>query len=119
MDRRMNILEREVEDLANSLPWEQSQLWAGIIFMLGAIALALWLLNRNDGTSNQLPTLLEVEAKWNPNQKRINPWLALGEFYAVVLLANWLSQWGMGLGLLVYLLGSGLILWQTWRVYYR
>lgn len=30
----------------------------------------------------------------------INTWLAFGEFYAVVLLANWLSQWGMGLGLL-------------------
>ena len=87
--------------------------------MVGAIAFTLWVLNRNDGTPKQLPTLLEVETKQDLTRKRINPWLALGEFYGVVLLANWLSQWGIWLGLVVYLLGSGLIGWQAWRVYYR
>ncbi|NBD34070.1 MAG: hypothetical protein GVY17_14165 [Cyanobacteria bacterium] len=85
--------------------------------MVVALLFTLWLLNRNDETPKQLPTLLEVEASRNPNRKRINPWLALGEFYAVVLVGNWLSQWGMGLGLLVYSLGITLIGWQVWRVY--
>jgi hypothetical protein len=112
------IPQQEAEDLAHSLPWEESISWGGAVFMVVAIAFALWLLNRNNGTPKQLPTLLEVEAKHNPNRKQINPWLALGEFYGVVVLANWLSQWGIWLGLLVYLLGLTLIGWQAWRVYY-
>jgi len=113
------IPHQEAEDLANSLPWEESTSWGGVIFMFGAIAFTLWLLNRNDGTPKQLPTLLEVEAKRDPNRKRINPWLALGEFYAVVVFGHWLSQWEMGLSLLVYSLGLTLIGWQAWQIYYR
>ena len=113
------IPQQEAEDLVNSLPWEQSQLWGSAVFMVAALLFGLWLLNRNDGTPKQLTTLSEVEAKRDPNRKRINPWLALGEFYAVVLLANWLSQWGMGLSLLVYTFGLTLIGWQAWQIYYR
>ena len=82
-------------------------------------AFTLWVLNRNDETPKQLPTLLEVEAKRDLTRKRINPWLAFGEFYAVVLLANWLSQWVMWLGFIVYLLGSGLIIWQALWIYHK
>ena len=89
------IPQQEAEDLARSLPFDQSQLWGSAVFMVAALLFGLWLLNRNEGTPKQLPTLLEVEAKRDLNRKRINPWLALGEFYAVVLLANWLSQWGI------------------------
>jgi len=90
------IPQQEADDLAHSLPWEQSQLWGSAIFMVVVLLFTLWLLNRNDETPKQLPTLLEVEASRNP---------------------NWLSQWGMGLGLLVYSLGITLIGWQVWRVY--
>ncbi|NBD31389.1 MAG: hypothetical protein GVY17_00050 [Cyanobacteria bacterium] len=113
------ISHQEAEDLARSLPWEESTSWGGVIFMFGAITLTLWLLNKNNGTPKQLPTLSEVEAKRDLNRKRINPLLALGEFYAVVLLANWLSQWGMWLSLMVYSLGITLIGWQAWWIYHE
>ena len=87
--------------------------------MVAALLFGLWVLNRNDGTPQQLPTLLEVEARQDLTRKRINPWLALGEFYAVVLLANWLSQWGVWLGFIMYLLGSALILGQAWWIYHK
>lgn len=87
--------------------------------MVVAIAFALWVLNQDQGTPKQLPTFLEVEAKRDPNRKRINPWLAFGEFYAVVVLGNWLSQWVAWLSLIVYLLGITLILWQAWRIYHK
>ena len=114
-----SIAQQEAEDLARSLPFDQSQLWGGAVFMVAALLFGLWVLNRNDGNPKQLPTLLEVEARQDLTRKRINPWLALGEFYAVVLVGNWLSQWGIWLGLLVYLLGSALIGWQAWMVYHE
>jgi len=87
--------------------------------MVVAIALALWISHQDQGTPKQLPTFLEVEAKRDLTRKRINPWLAFGEFYAVVVLGNWLSQWVAWLGFIVYLLGSGLILWQAWWIYHK
>ena len=112
-----SIAQQEAEDLARSLPWEESTSWDGAVYMVVAFVVVFWLLSRDDEA--QLPTFLEVERSRDTTKKRINPWLALGEFYAVVLLANWLSQWGIWLGLVVYLLGSGLILWQAWWIYHK
>jgi len=101
--------------------WSDARVWSwgGAVFMVVAIALALWISHQDQGTPKQLPTFLEVEAKRDLTRKRINPWLAFGEFYAVVVLGNWLSQWVAWLGFIVYLLGSGLILWQAWWIYHK
>jgi hypothetical protein len=82
-----------------------------------AIVFVFWLLSRGDGARSL--TFLEVEKNQDTTKNQINPWLAFGEFYAVVLLANWLSQWEAWLGVLIYLLGSGLILWQAWQIFHK
>ena len=45
-------------------------------------------------------TFLDVERNRDTTKNRINLWL---------------SQWGTGLGLLVYALGLTLIAWQAWQ----
>jgi hypothetical protein len=102
------IPQKEAEDLARSLPLDQSQSWGGAVYLVLVSIFVMWLLSRRDGARSL--TFLEVEKNQDTTKNRINPWLAFGEFYAVVLLANWLSQWEAWLEVLIYLLGSGLIL---------
>ena len=111
------IPQQEAEDLARSLPLDQSQSWGGAVYLVVVSIFVMWLLSRGNGARSL--TFLDVERNRDTTKEQINPWLALGEFYGVVLLANWFSQWGLWLGLLIYLLGSGLILWKAWQIFHK
>ena len=113
----ISLIEQEAEDLAKSLPFDQSQLWGGAVFMVSAIMLILWYLDRNDGTQKQLPTLLEVEAKQDFTRKRINPFLVIVEFFVILAISIILSNVWIWLGIISYLLGIILIILQAFIVY--